>query len=302
MDDLKAMRVFLEVAGQASFAAAARSLGLTAASVTRIVAQLEEDLGQQLLLRTTRHVSLTSAGAIAVARMRPIVEDFDAARASLKGEVAPEMGHLRVNAPLSFGMRVMPGVIAAFRQAFPKITVDLHLTDRFIDILDGRYDLAIRISGPPADKSTIWRKICEVPRVAVAAPEWCDRVGRPAVPDDLKAEALMSYSSDGRAEIWRFRRDSQRRDMRAGTAVISNNGEFLCACAQTGMGACVLPRFIVAEALEREALEEILPDWTLAPLWLTLYYPPYEQLPPLVATFSAFFEDYISQNAEASGL
>ena len=293
MEDLKAIRVFLAVADGLSFAGAARQLNLTPASITRIVAKLEEDLGQQLLIRTTRQVSLTSAGALVAARYRPILEEFDRATREVTHSYRPDLGRLRINAPLSMGMRLMPGVIDAFRLAYPRIAIDLRLTDALIDIIEEPCDLAIRVSGPPEDKSTIWRKLCEVPRHAVAAPSLFLRTPAPDRPEDLDPALCLSYSADGNAETWTFRKSGQRRIVKAGTDLTANNGDVLCDLAERGVGIAVLPAFITTDALNRGTLIPVLPDWDLTSLWLTLFYPPYARLPPLVATFSEFFEAYI---------
>ncbi len=293
MEDLKPVRVFLEVAQQLSFAKAAKALHMTPASVTRIVAALEERLDQQLLVRTTRQVSLTSAGAMVAARFGPIVAEFDKAAEDVIRASRPDLGRLRINAPLSFGVRVLPGVIDAFRTAFPRIDVEVHLTDALVDIIAEDCDLAIRVSGPPSDKSTIWRKLCEVPRFLVASPNLFQRVPQPQAPDDLDPDLMLSYSASDQPETWEFRKRAQSRALRAGSAVISNNGDFLYGLACNGTGMCVLPDFIVRDGLQTGEVIHVLPDWTLQSLWLTLYYPPYEQLPPVVATFNDFFEAYI---------
>jgi len=293
MQDIKPIRVFLAVVAQGSFAGAARSLRMTPASITRIVARLERDLDQQLLLRTTRQVSLTGAGAMVAARFRPLVEEFDRTTEEVTRTTRPDRGRLAINAPMSFGMRMMPGLVASFRLAYPNIALDLQLTDALVDILDESCDLAIRISGPPTDKSTIWRRICHVPRQAVAAPSLFDRMPRPESPDDLLPEHCLSYGHKGGGEVWTFTRGSLRRTVRAGTDVVSNNGEFLHAMALSGNGIVNLPGFLVREGLESGGLEVVLPDWQIPPLNLMLYYPPYETLPPLVATFTDFFEAYI---------
>ncbi|MBB95222.1 MAG: LysR family transcriptional regulator [Rhodobacteraceae bacterium] len=293
MQTIKPIRVFLEVVEQGSFAGAARSLRMTPASITRIIAQLEEDLGQQLLLRTTRQVSLTGAGAMVAARYRPVLEEFDRVTEEVTRTTRPDRGHLAINAPMSFGMRLMPGLVASFRLAYPHIALDVHLTDVLVDILEADCDLAIRISDPPADKSTIWRRICQVPRQVVAAPSLFDRIPRPETPEDLLADHCLSYGHGGSAETWIFSRGGQRRALRAGTNVMSNNGEFLYEMALSGNGIVNLPDFLVREGLTNGALEVVLPDWQLTPLNLMLYYPPYEKLPPLVGTFTDFFEAYI---------
>lgn len=293
MQDLRPIRVFLEVAAQRSFARAARQLAMTPASVTRIVARLEQDLGQQLLTRTTRTVALTTAGAMVAARYQAVVEEFDRITGEITRATRPDQGRLSINAPISLGVRLLPRLVESFSLAYPNIALDLQMTDRLVDIVQESCDLAIRISGPPADKSTIWRKLCEVPRQVVAAPALFQHLRRPETPDDLQPDWCLSYGTEGQPETWRFQRAGLRRTIRAGSRIVANNGEFLKEMAIGGQGLVNLPRFITAPAVAAGQLEPVLTDWALPPLWLTLYYPPYEALPPLVATFTDFFEAWI---------
>ena len=293
MEDLKSIRVFLKVVEELSFSKAAQSLRMTPASITRIIAKLERDLGQQMLVRTTRRVSLTSAGAVVAARFKPIVAEFDKVAAAIMQESTPDRGRLKINAPISMSMKLLPGLIESFRLAYPNISLDLQLTDRLVDVIEEDCDLAIRVSRPPTDKSTIWRKICHVPRHAVASPALFTRIPEPLTPDDINQETTLSYSSDGTAELWEFANNSQRRSVRAGTHVTSNNGDLLYELTKAGAGICVLPDFIVADGITRGDVVRVLPDWQVQSLWLTLFYPPYDQLPPLVSTFTTFFEHYL---------
>ncbi|WP_136442144.1 LysR family transcriptional regulator [Pacificoceanicola onchidii] len=297
MQDLKPIRTFLEVAERQSFSAAAKALGLTPASVTRIVAKLEEDLGRQLLLRTTRQVSMTSAGALVAARYRPLVAAFDQAGEDLSREMMSHRGRLSINAPMSFGLRVMPGLVEAFRLAYPNIDLNIQMTDRLVDVVAERCDLAIRVSRPPQDKSTIWRKLCEVPMRAVAAPALFDRAPRPQSPDDLDPALCLSYGAGEAPEVWRFEKGGLKRPVTAGQGVHTNNGDLLYQLALSGAGIVVLPGFHADEGVKAGLIEEVLPDWTLPPLWLSLFYPPYEALPPLVATFAEFFEGFLGDEA-----
>ncbi len=293
MQTLKPIRVFLEIVAQGSFVGAARSLRMTPASITRIVAQLELDLGQQLLTRTTRTISLTGAGAMVAARYRPVIDDFDRVTDEITRATRPDKGRLAINAPLSFGMRLLPGLMASFRLAYPQIEVDVQLTDTLVDILDETCDLAIRISTPPTDKSTIWRRICMVPRAIVAGPALFDRISRPQSPEELDPAFCLSYGSGFRAETWALEGSGALRTVRAGTNVVSNNGELLLALAMAGNGMVNLPRFLVQDAIDSGKVVEVLPEYAPTPLNLMLYYPPYDALPPLVATFTEFFEAYI---------
>lgn len=298
MQDIKPVRVFLKVVELSSFAAAGRSLKMTPASVTRIIAKLEEDLGQQLLVRTTRQVALTSAGAIVAARFGPVVESFDNVANEITRSARPDRGRLAINAPMSLGLRLLPSLFDRFRLAYPNISLNVSLTDTLVDIVEENCDLAIRVSGPPSDKSTIWRKICEVPRQIIAAPSLFERMQKAEVPDDLNPVFCMSYSATGRTEPWELRKEGMKRTVSTGSDIISNNGDFLYSLAKSGNGMALLPDFIVREGITQGEVVTVLGDWSVAPLWLTLYYPPYETLPPLVATFTDFFEAHLREVPE----
>jgi DNA-binding transcriptional LysR family regulator len=292
--DLKPIRVFLEVAKLQGFAAAAKSLGMTAASATRIVAKLEEKFGHQLLIRTTRQVSLTSTGALIAARYQPILDAFDQVKLDLDREMQPHRGRLSINAPMAFGLRLMPGLIDSLKLAYPNIDLDVRLTDRLVDIVAEVCDLAIRVSEPPTDKSTIWRKLCEVPLKAVAAPSLFERFPRPTSPDELDPKICLSYGDGLDSEVWRFEKEGRKRAVTTGMTLHSNAGDLLYRVTRKGLGIAVLPEFLVSDGIEKGEVEVVLPDWKLPSLWLSLYYPPYEALPPLVATFTDFFEAYLA--------
>jgi DNA-binding transcriptional LysR family regulator len=295
MGELESIRVFLAVAEQQSFAGAARQLGLSPASVTRTVAALEDRLGVQLLVRTTRQVSLTSAGTVYVERVAPLAHGLAEATEETREAQGVTSGLIRISAPMSLGLKVLPAVLSQFATLHSQTHVALSLSDSFVDILEEDYDLAIRISGPPADKSTIWRKICKVSRVLVAAPEYLTAKGEPRSPDDLKDLACLSYRADAREEIWELSSGTNRRSHRAEGPFSANNGDLLARLVLNGEGITLLPRFIVEDDLAAGRLVEVMPGWSAPDLWLTLYYPPYDQLPLRVATFSDFFETYVKE-------
>ena len=151
MGELESLRTFLAVADARSFTGAARLLGTTPASVTRTIAALEDRLGIQLLLRTTRQVSLTSAGAGYLERMAPLVRQIEAATEETRAQYGVMSGRLRLAAPMSLGQRVLPGVLSQFAARHGGTHVSVVLSDHFIDIVEEDFDLAIRISGPPVD-------------------------------------------------------------------------------------------------------------------------------------------------------
>ena len=293
MGELESIQVFLAIVEQGSFAGAARQLGLTPASVTRTIAALEGRLGVQLLVRTTRQLSLTSAGAIYAARVGPLARGLADAASELREAQGQVSGLLRISAPIALGRVLLPEVLARFAALHPDAQVVLDLSDRFVDILDEEHDLAIRISGPPEGSSTIWRKISQVPRVLVASPAYLQGHGVPRLPGDLAAHACLAHGTDARGELWELERAGHRHAHVAQGRLSANNADLLARLALGGQGIARLPRFIIAQDLARGDLVETLGDWASPPIWLTLYYPPYDRLPLKVKAFSDLFETHV---------
>ncbi|MBB3810145.1 LysR family transcriptional regulator [Pseudochelatococcus contaminans] len=291
MDEIKAFRTFLLAAQKRNFAQVARELDTTPAFVTRTIAALEAQLGVQLFVRTTRRVSLTTDGALFAARIDPAMRMLVDARTDMINAHKADEGRLRLNAPMSLGQRVLPQILGSFRNLYPKIAIELSLTDRLVDMVEQDFDLAIRISGPPSDKFTIWRKICEVRRILVAAPgSTCSAAMHP---NELNPDACLAYSPDSRLETWELSDGKTTVTVSAGRSVSANNGELLARMAADGAGVTLLPVFIVADHLKAGRLVPILSGWQPPQLWLTLYYPPYQKLPPRIDAFSNFVEQNI---------
>lgn len=292
LGEIERIRVFIEVAERRSFAAAARHLNTSRSAVTRAIGDLEADLGAQLLVRTTRSVSPTAAGLAYLERTRPLVLDLDRANAFAREQQGGLRGTMRLSAPLSLGLRFLPDVLAQFRALHPEVEFALDLADRFVDILAEPYDMALRISGPPDDKSTIWRKICTVPRVLVASPVYLDRNGRPSAPEGLERLACLGYShyaggnSLSLREVWTGRNVT----VQPPQPFVCNNGDMLAEMAVRHEGVALLPRFIVDDLVAAGRLEILLPDWQSPEIWLTAYFPPYAALPARVARLTAFVE------------
>jgi DNA-binding transcriptional LysR family regulator len=291
---IEKIQIFLSVAELQSFAAAARRLNLSPSVVTRVVAELEQDLGVQLFVRTTRKVALTSAGQHFVERAGKAAQHLREAEDFVRAKQNSLSGELRVNAPLSFGLRFLANAVSQFQTLYSDVTLKLSLSDSFIDILSSDFDMALRISGPPTDKSTIWRKINEVPRVLVAAPSYLTRMGKPAEPKQLIHHRCLAYSNLASGVEWQFRSTkNQKQNISPKFSFECDNGDVLAEIAALGEGITLLPRFIVERYLAEGKLEVILPDWRAPTIWLTAYYPPYDILPAKVKAFTSFIEDSV---------
>lgn len=290
MNDYKALRIFLLAAEKRNFAQVARELGMAPAAITRVIAALEEDLGIQLFVRTTRQVSLTTDGAVFAAQVQPAMQALETARKDVIDANKADQGRLRISAPTWFGKSVLPPILSGFRNLYPKINFEISLADGFVNILDQDFDLAIRISSTPSDKFTIWRKICVIHRVLVAAPE--SRFAAMDHPGELTPDECLAYNGESRREQWMLSDGSASVEIAAGRAFSANNGDLLADMAASGGGVALLPRFHIAEHLQAGRLIHVFPRWSPPDLWLTLYYPPYQALPPRIAAFSKYFEQH----------
>ncbi|AXI45204.1 LysR family transcriptional regulator [Sulfitobacter sp. SK012] len=285
---------FISVAEQGGFAAAGRMLGLSPSIVTRQIAELEANLGVQLFTRTTRHVALTDAGRLYLERTLPILSALKEANTAVVERQIGLSGPLTITAPLSFGMRVLPQIMSQFRIMHPNVSVNLQLTDRFVDIARDGYDMALRISGPPTDQSTIWRKICVVPRIIAASPDYLARRGTPAAPKVLQDHDCLHYAERGGNAVLTLARGEDTVQVALKPCLTCNNGDTLVRLVCNDEGIVLLPAFLMQDALDAGALQQILPDWNAPEIWLTVTYPNYEILPAKVAAFTALVEAEMS--------
>ncbi|WP_136684962.1 LysR family transcriptional regulator [Falsirhodobacter xinxiangensis] len=298
MGEIEDLRLFLAVAREGSFVGAARALGMTPPSVTRGIAALEDRLRVQLFVRTTRRVSLTSAGAAYAARIGPVVQDLQAATEELREQHGETAGMIRLTAPLAFGARLLPDLIAQFRVLYPAVSFSVALSDRFVDSIDDSFDLAIRISRPSREVLSIWRKICRVERAMAASPAYIAAAGLPNHPQDLATHSCIAHDSEAIAETWELTAGEKTHRVRAGSTMAGNNAALLAGLARNGQGIVLLPRFMLMDDLASGRLVQVLPGWSPPDLWLTLYYPPYDRLPARLTQFS----DFVASNVELMGM
>ncbi len=288
---LERIEAFRAVAEAQSFSGAARRLNASASAITRHVADLEARLGTQLLVRTTRKVALTQAGQTYLDRVRPLLDTLAEADRDARAVQTSLQGTLRLSCPLSFGTRFLAPTIAQMGQHHPEVELQVTLTDRFVDIIAEDYDMALRISSAPTDKSTIWRKIRPVPRVLVAAPGYLAQAPSLETPGDLGRHRTLGYSNLAEGPIWQLgRADGVMRPVRLSPAFQCNNGDLIAQLAVQGQGIALLPRFIVADALDSGALVPVLSGWDAPEIWLTAFFPPYQRLRAVMDRFTTIFE------------
>lgn len=258
MNILQAIRSFIRTADAGSLAAAARTLGISPVAVGQNIARLEAHLGVRLLNRTTRQLALTERGVIYLAQVRHIERDLLRAQAAVTDlDAAPE-GRLRIASSAAFGRHALAPLLPGLQARYPRLAIELLLTDRSVDHAHEDVDVSIRIE-PQLEEGLVARPIAQVPFVFCAAPSYLAEAGSPSTPEDLRAHRclLFRHPLDGRYLRWGFVRDGLRFDAEVNPALVSDDIDALAAMAAAGGGITRLAAFVVAPYLARGELRAL---------------------------------------------
>ncbi len=288
MDRFASMAVFVKVVEGSSFAAAARHFRLSPAMVSRHVHALEEQLGAQLLNRTTRRVSPTEVGQAYYQRVRQILADIEEADRLAADLQATPRGLLRITSSQSFGVRHLAPAIADYLALCPEVLMDVTLNDRYLDVIEEGFDLAVRI-GHLEDSSLIARRLAPVRMALCAAPDYIARHGAPQTPAELAQHNCLIYTYAAAQSEWRFV-DGEGKEEAAHIAgrLLANNGDVLRVAALQGQGVALAPTFMLGEDLRAGALVRLLPAYTPPEGGLYAVYPPSRHLSAKVRSFVDF--------------
>ncbi len=291
MDRLSEMEAFVSVVDRGGFTGAANHLGLSKSAVSKHISALESRLGVRLLDRTTRRVNPTDIGLSYYDRVKKVLADTSDADDMVTAMQARPRGKLKVSLPVSFGLRSGGKAISSFLKAYPDVSVDLVLDDRFVDIVKEGYDVAIRIGILP-DSSLKARKIAETKAVLVASPDYIATHGAPQSIDDLSDHKLLHYSMLSSGSVWRIMsRSGEERQVRTGGCLTANNGDVLALGMIDGLGIGLTPSFIVGEQLKSGALIELLEDHPQPPIAIHVVYPSGLYTQPKTRAFIDFMVD-----------
>jgi DNA-binding transcriptional LysR family regulator len=289
MDKYQEMRVFSTVVEAGSFVAAAESLGMSKAAVSRYVSELEQRLGVRLIHRTTRKLSLTPEGEVFLARCQDILSSIDASEAEISTRSVTVSGLLKVSVPVSFGIRHMAPLWHEFLDKHPQVNLDVQLADRVIDLVDEGFDLAVRIARLP-DSSLISRQIASTRLVLCAAPNYLERKGIPKHPSELVEHDVVSYSLLATGDQWHFEGPEGPISVKVRPRMWSNNGDSCIASCVQGAGIQLQPTFLIEQELRRGALIEILPQFRAANLGIYAVYPTRKFVLPKVKALVEFLD------------
>jgi DNA-binding transcriptional LysR family regulator len=288
---LQAMNAFRKVVELRTFGAAARSMGLTGGAVSKLVAQLERDLGVRLLQRTTRSVTVSTSGAAFYESAVRILDDVEAASEAIRFDSAAPKGRLRASLPTSFALMWLSPRLPRFVAAWPRLELDLVLNDSFVDLVQDDFDCAIRIAATLPDSTLVARPLGRVRRLLVGARSYLDQAPPLARPADLTTHACLLYSQSAAGDEWPVRSGSKDKPLRVHGIFRVNNSVMLRDMLLAGLGIALVPEFVVADLVRTGTLEELLPDFELPPLVVHGVTAHQKYVPHKIRTFLDFVGD-----------
>ena len=292
LPDFEGLAMFAKVAEERSFAAAARAMDVSVATVSRAVARLEERLGGRLFNRTSRRLSLTDDGQALAERASRIYAAAEEAEDFARESSSRPRGLVKLAAPMSFGTRWIAPLLPEFFRRYPDISVDLHLTDVHVDLIGEGFDAALRIA-ILEDSSLVARLIMPVRRFLVAAPGYIERYGRPQHPRELSAHQCLSYLSRAKRDVWHFthRKTGEEHAIMPAGPLRGTSAEALLPTALDGLAIIELPEFIATQYFPEGQLEPLLIDWRMPEGGLYFVTPTLRSRPVKVSALS----DYLTK-------
>jgi DNA-binding transcriptional LysR family regulator len=290
LDSLRGYVVFAHVAQTQSFSRAAEQLGITKSAVSKHVAQLEADLGVQLIVRTTRKLSLTDAGARVFELCARVASDIDAAREAALDARTNIAGKIRITAPAALGRNYLMPLIAEFLALHPEVSIDAVFSDAYVDLLAERMDMALRV-GDPGDQSLVTKRIARVEFFLVASPRYLELRGVPRVPADLAQHEWITHTPTRENHITLHKGKSSVRVLVQGR-LNCNDGASNLAAAAAGYGVLGVPDFEAAPGLQAQSLVRVLPAWRIEDSALHLTFPPRRHVLSRVRVFGEFVTEH----------
>lgn len=287
MDRHTCMTVFAKSVELGSFAAAAEALSMSPQLVGKHVRQLEQHLGVRLLNRTTRRQSLTDVGRVYYERTHEILAEITAAEDLVSETRAAPRGRLRINAPITFGIHALTPRLPDYLRLYPEVSIDLSLSNRYVDLIDEGYDVAFRV-GALADSSLIARPLHPYRLVLCAAPSYLEAHAPILTPMDLRSHACLGYTYGSLAREWSFDGPTGCSVVPVTCRMAADSGEALLALALAGMGLLLQPIEMLETPLREGRLRTVLPDHTCSPRPFHLLFAPDRRPTPKLRTFIDF--------------
>lgn len=294
IDRLQAMHPFVRVAELSSFSAVAQQLGMVRSVVTRQIAALETHLGVKLMARSTRKLTLTSAGAAYLEKCRVILNLDEVAETGLAEERQTPRGIIRISLPLSYGLKRLAPLLLEFARLHPEVGLEMDYTDRRVNLIEEGIDLSIRITNR-LESSDVVRKIGASCMRVAAALAYLALHGHPHHPSELSSHACLGYATARNQQAWQFEVNGALKNFPIRSRLNANNGEMLTTAAAQGMGITCQPDFIIDDYLADGRIEEILKGFAKSELGIYAMLPSTRQVPHRVQVLIEFLAGRIEK-------
>lgn len=296
MDTLTRMRAFIDVVEAEGFSAAARKIGRSKALLSKYVRELEDDLGVRLLNRTTRQFSLTESGHTYYHRATEILRELDDLQDSISESSGDVRGKIKLTAPRSFADASLGMSLIDFCADHPEISLDIHLDDRFVDLVEEGFDLAIRITRLQ-DSSLIAKRLTAFHTVVCASPDLIARLGMPETPEQLRDMPCIVDTNSRSRNNWQFRnQDGSMMTVAIRGPLEVNSPLTTMAATVKGLGFSVLPRFVADNELAKGTLVPMLQDFMLNDGGIYAVYPHRTYLPAKVRLLVDYLAKWFKDN------
>ena len=286
---LDGMVIFSEVVKAGSFTGAAENTGHSTSYISKEISKLEERLGARLLHRTTRTLNLTPEGDLYFQQCLQIIEDAEQVENAISGKHGDPKGILRVSCPVSYGISNLRPVLAKFTQMYPKITLELDLDDRKVDLVSEGFDVVIRATVQLEDSSLISRRIRRSTTLTLASPEYLEKHGTPTTPFELDRHRVMCDSNLRQPNVWLYLGlDGKPVQVHVEGHVLTNNSSMTLSLGVAGQGIFRLPSFCIGDELETGKLVELFPEYPKTELGIYMVYPSRKHMSVKVRSFIDF--------------
>lgn len=304
MQDLNDLYYFSAVVDHGGFAAAERALGIPKSRLSRRISQLENDLGVRLLQRSTRRFAVTDVGQSVHRHAQSMLAEAQAAREVVDRLSAEPRGVVRASVPVGLAQQQMPMLLPEFLAKYPQVRVQLHVSNRRVDVINEGFDIAVRVrSKLDDDGSLVMRSFGQIQELLVASPKYLDRAGRPNTPEDLHDHVTLTMNEDEARQRWELQgRDGEVRKIDLKPRVSGFDFPMLMALAKGGLGITMLPETLCAEAVRKGELEVVLPEWRLPQGIAHAVFASRRGLLPAVRVFIDFLAEKLPPLIEASRL
>ena len=303
MHDLNDLYYFAAVVDHGGFAAAERALGIPKSRLSRRISALENELGVRLLQRSTRRFAVTDVGQSVHRHAQSMLAEAQAAREAVDRLSAEPRGVVRVGVPVSLAQQQMPQVLPEFLARYPQVRVQLHVSNRRVDLINEGFDVAIRVRNRlDDDGSLVMRSFGRIQELLVASPKYLDGMGRPQTPGDLAGHVTLSMGEDEARQYWELQRDGETTRIELKPRVAGFDFPMLMALAKQGIGITLLPETLCADAVRAGELEVVLPEWRLPQGIAHLVFASRRGLLPAVRVFIDYLAEKLPPLLEAARL